>query len=79
MEWIACKEQLPEELVYVLACTDLGERKIAYYETFEEYVFEGGFNHFKESSRWRSQGGTFMRYEITHWMPLPEPPKYQDQ
>ena len=59
-QWIPVTERLPERFVYVLAMTDFGEAAVA---------------RLKGSGRWYI-GWTNDRYDdITHWMPLPQPPK----
>ena len=58
--WIPVTDRLPERFVYVLAMTDFGEAAVA---------------RLKGNGRWYI-GWDNDRYEgITHWMPLPEPPK----
>ena len=37
--------------------------------------FDGDADHLKETGVWNSQSGWFQPNEVTHWMPLPEPPK----
>lgn len=68
MEWISVNERKPENLQKVLAI-----------DTYSE-IFRVAFNtDFGE--KWRyviSGGGVYVSlevYNITHWMPLPEPPK----
>lgn len=36
--------------------------------------FDGDAHHLKETGTWNSKNGWFQPNEVTHWMPLPEPP-----
>lgn len=62
-EWISVKERLPEayygESDNVLVVDEIGIRKILY--------FDGGC--------WCYPTGETYDRKVTHWMPLPEPPK----
>ena len=62
-EWISVKERLPELHTKVLCCGAKGGRFIA--ETSE-----WGEGHLY----WTKKDGKGCS-EVTHWMPLPEPPK----
>lgn len=66
--WIKCSERLPEN----------GQSVIAYQKSdvdFETaslyYVVSGYFN----GQKFNLDDGSSDEYPITHWMPLPEPPK----
>lgn len=67
MEWISVKNRLPEEEnAYYLIC--MGGR------TVRVGMYENGY--------WSYCSGIYMTelaakpgYRVTHWMPLPEPPK----
>ena len=62
MEWISVEDKLPEEYQQVLAYYYGDVYVLAYYD--------GGFKDFDE------QGYPDEPFEdISHWMPLPEPPK----
>ncbi len=58
-QWIPVTEMLPENLENVLVRT--WGVMIGWYDC--------------ECLRWRSDYFTFNKNEVTHWMPLPEPPK----
>lgn len=63
MEWISVKDRLPEIGERVLTLDKrgrIGDR--------EYYRFESGFICFRPD-------GLVPGKDITHWMPLPEPPK----
>ena len=64
-EWISVKDRLPERTVPphdVLVYHDLN---------CGMFVDRAWYSH--EKKRWRSAIG--MNLKVTHWMPLPEPPK----
>lgn len=65
-DWISVKERLPEELTHVIV--------------FMEATEQGVCVAFIENGKWldgeSGHGIVFMQQElVTHWMPLPEPPK----
>jgi hypothetical protein len=60
MEWISVKERLPEDDKWVLVTDGLGIG-LAQYNLDQDDFF--GYNERK------------VRGYITHWMPLPKPPK----
>ncbi|GAG11897.1 unnamed protein product [marine sediment metagenome] len=65
MDWISVKDKLPEDCKNVLCyikdieCKFYGEGY--YYESIKHWYLR----------KTRTNGN----YEVTHWMPLPEPPK----
>lgn len=59
-KWIPVTERLPEEMKTVLAWTPMGE--------FSETAMWTGI-------RWEKTWDFDTIYSVTHWMPLPEPPK----
>jgi len=69
MEWISIKERLPEENVYEVLVkvdepffgTSTPRMIVAYYS--------------EEFSQWRCELTSKEVYHVTHWMPLPKPPK----
>lgn len=81
MEWISVKDRIPEvsgakndrlpdlcESAPVLAITEYGVMVVAQYAT--DIDDETG-----ESTRYWYIKGIDVIYGVTHWMPLPEPPK----
>lgn len=76
IRWVAISERLPEMEVDVLLFDDWktsdGERrqdmKVGYLSEFTTRKTAEGISH---SCEWR--GHEFL-FNITHWMPLPEPP-----
>jgi hypothetical protein len=61
MNWIKCSERMPEEGVHVLISTEAEIMYIAYY--------------LKSRGCWECAFFDESFVDITHWMPLPEPPK----
>lgn len=61
MQWISVKDRLPEGDGKYLCCTRLGACVIC------------KFMIFGNGTRWSTFGS--VANSITHWMPLPEPPK----
>lgn len=64
-EWISVKDRLPEENVVVLICVDNGQYK----EVKVSGLTGFGWVLFDKNKN----------KEVTHWMPLPEPPKEEEQ
>ena len=63
-EWIRVEDRLPEEDEDVLAYIQDGYIKVA----CPFYQIDGG-------KRWAWFGGDYMYENVTHWQPLPDPPK----
>ena len=63
MEWISVKDRLPEKEDDVLAYEFRGDVSIAYISGYEWRNLESGY--------------VMDASYVTHWMPLPEPPKEQ--
>ena len=64
-KWIPVSERLPENRDYVLVCTKnkfYGTRHIS--KVSKAYFGDG---------KWYGQGGCWTN--VTHWMPMPQPPK----
>lgn len=70
-KWISVKERLPET-----------ENKVVVYRwtTNETYFATCNFRDQKNSRRWEINGMEYFpgRDNISHWMPLPEPPKEEE-
>ena len=62
-EWISVEERLPDEFVSVLVCIP-SENPLPTVK--EAYLANGA---------WATKMAIFFMEEVTHWMPLPEPPK----
>lgn len=62
IEWISVDEKLPKHLEKVLVCDDKQNMFTALYVVFDN----GGFD-------WCTS--VRLVYKVTHWMPLPMPPK----
>lgn len=66
MEWISVKERLPEAYKSVLVYIRNASGEAGYDITFYcDHLYDTG-------NRW------YLPVNITHWMPLPEPPKEDD-
>ncbi len=59
--WIPVSERLPEPYVKVLACTESGYMEVDY--RYAEPIIEVGVAEF------------YSLENVTHWMPLPQPPE----
>lgn len=60
MEWISVKEKLPGKAMTV----------IAYRHRTKQFVFAE-----YAGDCWMLHGGIIAKNAVSHWMPLPEPPK----
>ena len=60
-EWISVKDRLPEEGDIVLCYMEFGEQRIAQWDESENC--------------WAGQLIDYHKEQVTHWMPLPQPPK----
>lgn len=59
--WIPVTERLPKHEDAVLCSIKNGQQDILQFDNFENL--------------WVGQQWTYKRHAVTHWMPLPEPPK----
>jgi hypothetical protein len=66
MEWISCKDRMPEIEVRVLACTCQGRVWM---------VARRKPNKNQRGGPWVTDFGIYDEPMFTHWMPLPDPPK----
>lgn len=64
--WIPCSERLPEDFQDVLI-----------WDNIDKTLFTG---HYAECDGWTVDGYNVDRFtfDITHWQPLPEPPRKED-
>ena len=60
-EWISVKDRLPEKFHSVLAARKIGD------------WFGIDIESIGATDKW--SGDVFTDHEVTHWMPLPQPPK----
>lgn len=65
MDWIKCENRLPTEEKFVLTFSELGIRTLAIFTIRNEkyWIEANGFSLDLDT------------LNVTHWMPLPEPPK----
>lgn len=70
-EWISVKDRLPEDETKVLVCC----KAVGTYKPINNIHMQT--NHISSyNKRW--DVSIPFGYEITHWMPLPEPPKEEE-
>lgn len=62
-EWISVKDRMPDVGEWVLTFSEKALVDI------EDFPFDIGY--LRPDGEWRHIG---WEYEVTHWMPLPEPP-----
>jgi len=63
-KWISVNERMPEKYVNVLCHLRSLDRQSEYYS----------IDHLMEDGQWWKAANSW-KHEVTHWMPLPEPPK----
>ncbi len=66
--WIPVTERLPEEYVNVLCHLRSLDRRSEYYS----------IDHLMEDGQWWKSANSW-KFEVTHWQPLPEPPKEEGE
>ena len=59
MEWISVKDRMPEDYQRVLCLFESGTMEVSFRASVKGFCYEG----FKQTGK------------VTHWIPLPEPPK----
>ena len=64
MEWISVEDRLPEVAQYILVYLDFKIQSVMLFNNLDEFVSP---HHQNGMSSWSK--------DVTHWMPLPEPPK----
>ena len=75
MKWIACKKRMPKECEEVIVVIPKKANRII----FSWWSKVGSVG--KEQVRWffDTNDESYSAEEITHWMPMPEPPKPLNQ
>jgi len=63
--WIRPQDQMPKDGERVLVCNEIGIKSVASHDTYY--------------NEWNSDDSFWWPREVTHWMPLPEPPKGLNQ
>jgi hypothetical protein len=64
MEWISVKDKLPDQWLLVLVYTEHGGVEV---DRYDMTLSDGTILFYGTREEYRSN--------VTHWMPLPEPPK----
>jgi hypothetical protein len=74
-QWIKCSDRMPLPFVFVLISVE--KIKIHWNGLKIQIAMLENDDEFPESSIWSTPGGkyNFKPQAVTHWMPLPEPPK----
>lgn len=70
MKWIKCSDRLPAENKAVLA---IGRWRMGACEWVERYLLA-----WYTSEGWAADQG-LVNGQVTHWMPLPNPPESEDK
>ena len=73
MEWVKTSERLPEANVPVLVLFYNGDIRVGLIE-WEYPSFEETYEAFRYWDDAYNEGADWQYNDITHWMPLPEPP-----
>lgn len=72
MDWISVKDRMPKSIANkVIVCCQNGYVGFAHYEKYNGIEEWYNLESQKPFSEWVEEN----EYEVTHWMPLPEPPK----
>lgn len=70
-EWISVKDRLPDDDELVLVYTKDNVMSVC------PLVIANAFANLKNLKVWEDNNGYYVS-DVTHWMPLPEPPKEDD-
>ncbi len=74
-QWISVKDRLPELRQEVLVWYNNGY-EVAYLQKFEPPKLQ--YPQFNNVEMFEWCFGDFEDFDVTHWMPLPEPPKEEE-
>jgi hypothetical protein len=81
-QWISVKDKLPENDEDVLVFAkgkNSGANRVVITYIADSFYFGGTQIKYSDGPQWNSPWQYFLEdYEITHWMPLPEPPKGEE-
>ena len=77
MEWISVKDRLPEDDQHVLVYhAEDFHITVGYFESdYVQYYIESDGSKFYTDDGWETEISWAPKGDVTHWMPLPEPPK----
>ncbi|MCK4826120.1 DUF551 domain-containing protein [bacterium] len=77
MEWISVEDRLPKSKQAVdVFCVDLWNKKKKRIIN-AKYTKTYGFDYTEDSGYPQDAAGIENSYKVTHWMPLPAPPKQE--
>lgn len=62
-EWISVKDRLPEN------------RQVVLFHQKNGFIYCAQYTDFFDEEYWSIDGDCWSAKDVTHWMPLPEPPK----
>lgn len=76
-EWISVKDRLPEKIANkVIVCCKNGYVGFGHYEKFNGFQTWYNLESQKPFTDWDLKNCE--TYEVTHWMPLPQPPEEEN-
>lgn len=78
MEWISVKDRLPDDEQEVLVIAHGWDGRLVYVGSHKRVEAQKSWltGITNESSEWSLWGWSYLKEPmVTHWMPLPEPPK----
>ncbi len=77
MEWVKCSDRMPENDQYVLVYHwDDFHITVGYFESHNvQFYIESDGSKFYTDDGWETEIPWAQKGPVTHWMPLPNPPK----
>lgn len=74
-EWISVDDALPELGTGNFASSDLVIGAVDGRKKSSVLYYNRSISREKHVERWKDSHGAIVHEKVTHWMPLPEPPK----
>ena len=75
MKWIPVTERLPDEMSKTLSGLEGGERVLIYLKEKNMAYNSNVSARYYDGDWFLDHGGWAMGNQVTHWMPLPDPPE----